>query len=229
MSQRAVIEAAWGAVTSSVSRRDPVAAAASVPAAVREGLLQTAGPAALLALQSSPASRQVDALLDELRDRGWPGDDVLIELLTAATKGTDTGRAQLPVELEMLGDVLNDQRGGYLDLTTGTVWPAELVDDGQVEGLEPFEDADPELWLDVPGEGSRDAYRDMADFTTELTDERVRGDLGAALEGKGAFRRFQGALNRHETYQVHWRVFSTERRSGRGRAWLADQGYDALP
>ena len=86
-----MIEAAWGAVTSSVSRRDPVAAAASVPAAVREGLLQTAGPAALLALQSSPASRQVDALLDELRDRGWPGDDVLIELLTAATKGTETG------------------------------------------------------------------------------------------------------------------------------------------
>jgi hypothetical protein len=51
----------------------------------------------------------------------------------------------------MLADVLNDQRGGYLDLTTGTVWPAELVDDGQVEGLEPFEEADPELWLECPG------------------------------------------------------------------------------
>jgi len=229
VSQRAVIEAAWGAVSSSVVRRDPLAAGAAVPAAVREGLLQTAGPAALLALQSSPAGREVEALLDGLRDRGWTGDDVLIELLTAAATGTETGRAQLPVELEMLGDVLNDQRGGYLDLTTGTVWPAELVDDGQVEGLEPFEDADPELWLDVPGEGSRDAYRDMADFTAELTDERVRGDLSAALEGKGAFRRFQDALNRHETYRVHWRVFSTERRSGRARAWLADQGYDAVP
>lgn len=229
MSERAVIEAAWGAVSSSLSRRDVAAAAAAVPAALHEGLLQTAGPAALLALQSSPAGREAEALLDGLRDRDWPGDDVLIELLTAAAAGTATGRAQLPVELEMLGDVLNDQRGGYLDLTTGTVWPAELVDDGQVEGLEPFEDADPELWLDVPGEGSRDAYRDMADFTAELTDERVRGDLAAALEGKGAFRRFQDALNRHETYRVHWRVFSTERRSGRARAWLADQGYDAVP
>ena len=129
----------------------------------------------------------------------------------------------------MLGDVLNDQRGGCLDLTTGTVWPCELVDAGQVEGLELFEDADPQLWLDVPGEGSRDAYRDMADFTAELTDERVRGDLAAALVGKGAFRRFQDALNWHETYRVHWRVFSIERRSGRARAWLADQGYDAVP
>lgn len=230
MSQRSEIEAAWGAVSSSVVRRDPVAAAASVPAAVREGLLQNAGPAALLALQSSPAGPDVDALLDGLRDRGWPGDDVLIELLNAAAAATETGCAQLPVELEMLGDVLNDQRGGHLNLTTGTVWPAELVDDGQVEGLEPSADADPELWLDVPGgEGSRDAYRDMADFTAELTDERVRGDIAAALEGKDAFRRFQDALNRHETYRVHWRVFSTERRSGRARAWLADQGYDVVP
>jgi hypothetical protein len=229
VSERAAIEAAWGAVSSSVSRREPAAAAAAVPAAVRQGLLQTAGPAALLSLQSSPAGREIEALLEGLRDRDWPGDDVLVELLDAASAGTDTGRARLQVELDMLGDVLNDQWGGYLDLSTGTVWPAELVDDGQVEGLEPFEEADPELWLEVPGEGSRDAYRDMADFTAELTDERVRGDLSAALEGKGAFRRFQDALNRHEAYRVHWRVFSTERRSGRARAWLADQGYDAVP
>ncbi len=162
------------------------------------------------------------------RERDWPGDDVLIQLLTAAAAGTDIGRSQLQVELEMLGGVLNDQRGGYLDLTTGTVWPAELVDDGKVEGLGPFEEADSELWLDLPGEGNRDADRDMAGFTAELTDERVRGDLGAALEGNGALRRFQDALNRRETYRVHWRVFSTERRSGRARAWLADQGYDAV-
>ena len=38
-----------------------------------------------------------------------------------------------------------------------------------------------------------------------------------------------GFSTRHETYRVHWRVFSTERRSGRARAWLADQGYDAVP
>lgn len=120
MSQRAVIEAAWGAVTSSVVRRDPAAAGAAVPAAVREGLLQTAGPAALLALQSSPAGREAEALLDGLRDRDWTGDDVLIELLTAAATGTETGRAQLQVELEMLGDVLNDQRvNGQVEVPAG--------------------------------------------------------------------------------------------------------------
>ena len=229
MSQRAVIEAAWSGVTSSVSRRDPVAAAAAVPAAVREGLLQTAGAAALLAWQSSQAGGEVEALLAGLRERAWPGDGVLVELLTAAGTGTDTGRGQLEVDLDMLGDVLGDQRGGYLDLTTGTVWPIELVEDGQVEGLESAEDPDPTQWLDVPGEGGHDAYRDMADFTAELTEPRVHADLAAALEGRGAFRRFQAALDRHDTYRVHWRVFSTERRAGRARAWLADQGYDALP
>ena len=229
MSQRVVIEAAWSAVTSSVSRRDPAAAAGAVPVAVREGLLQAVGPAALLALKSSPSMGEVEALLGALRERGWPGDDVLIELLTAAATGADTGRCRLGVDLDMLGDVLGGERGGYLDLTTGTVWPIELVEDGQVEGLAPYQDPPPQLWLEVSGEGSRNAYRDMADFTDELTDPRVRGDLVAALDGKGAFRLFQGALDRHDTYRVYWRVFSTERLAGRARAWLADQGYDALP
>jgi hypothetical protein len=229
VSQRAVIEAAWTAVTVPVLRRDPAAASAAVPAAVREGLLQTAGPAAVLAAQSGTAGREVEALIAGLRYRDWPGDDVLIELLTAVMAGTVTGRVPLAVELHTLGDVLNDQRGGYIDLRAGTVWPAELVDDGQVDGLESFEESDQELWLDVPGEGSRDAYGDMVDFTAEITDTRARDDLAAALEGKGAFRRFQGALDRHETHRVHWRVYSTERRTGRARGWLADQGYDAIP
>ncbi|MCA0331938.1 MAG: UPF0158 family protein [Actinobacteria bacterium] len=229
MSQRADIEAAWSAVTVSVLKRDPAAASAAVAAAVREGLLQTAGPAALLAVQSGMAGIAVESLIAGLRDRDWTGDDVLIELLTAVIAGTVTGRAPLAVELDTLGDVLNDQRGGYIDLRSGTVWPAELVDDGQVDGLEPFEESDPELWLDVPGEGSRDAHADMVDFTAEMTDTGARDDLAAALEGKREFRRFQAALDRHETHRVHWRVFSTERRTGRARAWLADQGYDAIP
>lgn len=111
-----MIEAAWSAVTVSVLRRDPAAAAAAVPAAVREGLLQTAGPAALLAVQSGTAGREVEALIAGLQDRDWPGDDVLIELLAAVMAGTVTGRVPLAVELDTLGDVLNDQRGGSVDL-----------------------------------------------------------------------------------------------------------------
>jgi len=38
------------------------------------------------------------------------------------------------------------------------------------------------------------------DGTADLTDPRVREELAASLEGKGAFRRFQDALNRHEAF-----------------------------
>ena len=87
-------------------------------------------------------------------------------------------------------------------------------------------DPDTELWLDVPGYGSPDAYTDMADFTADQTD-RECADLAASLEERGAFCRFQNALNRHGVHRVHWRVFSTERRLDRARAWLAEQGFDA--
>jgi len=229
MSSRPRIEAAWSAVTSSVGRRDPGAAAAAIAPAVREGMLQIAGPAALLVVQASTPGPEIDTLIAALDDRAWSGDDVLGELITAVVQGGATGRRRLTVDLDMLADSLNQQDGGYLDLTTGTTWPLELVEMGQVDGLESFDDPDPELWLDVPGEGSHDAYGDMAEFTADLTDPRVRDDLAASIEGRGAFRRFQDALNRHEVYRVHWRVFSTERRTGRARAWLAEQGYDAVP
>lgn len=229
MSERDVIEAAWRAVTSSVARRDPAAAAAAVPAAVRVGLLQAAGEAALIALQLPSTDVDTEALIAALRARGWDGDDVLVALLTSVATTTSTGRAELRVDLDMLGDVLGDANGGYLDLATGTAWPFEIVEDGQVEGLDPHEDPDPALWLEVPGTGSHEAYRDMVDFATDIIDPPVKGDLMAALDGRGAFRRFQSALDRHERYRVHWRVFSAERTSGRARAWLAQEGYDALP
>jgi hypothetical protein len=229
VSHRAVIEAAWSAVTSSVGRQDAAAAAAAIAPAVREGLLQTAGPAALVAMQSGQPRREVEPLLSALHQRAWPGDAVLVELVTATASGAVTGRRRLTVDLDMIGDLLCDEGGGYIDLETGAAWPLEMVELGEVDGLEAFGDPDPELWLDVPGYGSRDAYTDMTDFTADLTDPRVREDLAASLEGKGAFRRFQDALNRHEVYRVHWRVFSAERRTGRARAWLAEQGYDAVP
>ena len=137
---RAAIEAAWGALTCSTARRDPAAAAAALPAAVRLGLLQTAGLVAGIADESGAAGDGVTTLVSALRDRDRPGDDVRIDQLTAVTSGGAPGRVGLQVDLEMFGGVMCDQRGGYLELATGHVWPIELVEDGQVEGLEPFKE-----------------------------------------------------------------------------------------
>lgn len=191
-------------------------------------MLQTVGPAALVVLQSGRPGSEVEPLLIALRHRSWPGDAVLVELVSATASGEVTGRRRRKVDLDMIGDLLCDEGGGYIDLQTGAAWPLEIVELGEVDGLDAFGDPDPELWLDVPGYGSPDAYTDMADFTADLTD-RECADLAASLEERGAFCRFQNALNRHGVHRVHWRVFSTERRLDRARAWLAEQGYDALP
>ena len=162
-----------------------------------------------------------------LRDRSWPGDQVAVESLTSVLSGASTGRAGLVVDLDELGDVLSDERGGYLELATGEVWPASVVEDGDMEDLDPDE-LESDRWLYVPGDG-RDAWRDMASFADQVPDARARDDLQVAVDGKGAFRRFQAALDRHEANRVDWRVWSSERRMGRARAWLADEGYDPIP
>ena len=38
----------------------------------------------------------------------------------------------------------------------------------------------------------------MASFADQVPDARARDDLQVAVDGKGAFRRFQAALDRHE-------------------------------
>lgn len=227
---RAAIEAALRTLTSSAGRRDPVQAAAAIAPAIQAGLLQTAGAAAVIALTEPAGEAAVAPLVEALRARAWVGDAELVELLTALSSSSTTGRRALPVDLDMLDDVLSNPEGGYLDRASGVVWPMSIVDDGQVEGLDGNgEDPDPERWLDVFGDGSREAYQDMVDFAGTVTETRAHDDLLVALEGRGAFRRFQAALDLHDTYRVHWRVLATERRAGRARAWLAEQGYDAAP
>jgi hypothetical protein len=50
-------------------------------------------------------------------------------------------------------------------------------------------EADPEWWLDASG-GQPRFLRNVADFTAELTDLRLRGDPWRSLEANGAFLRF---------------------------------------
>ncbi len=51
--------------------------------------------------------------------------------------------------------------GGRIDLATGEVWPAPAVDYAQEIGQEDEDESDdPDKWLWVCCEGSRDGYRD---------------------------------------------------------------------
>jgi hypothetical protein len=227
---RAVIEAAWRPLTTALARRDGVGALAAVDAARQVGLLQACGPAVLLALaaQAWGAGEVAGQLSQALTVRAWPGDAELAELLTGARTGADTGRDRISVDLDDLADLCQDQGGGWIDLRSGTCWPQELLDLGDVEDV-PDPEADSADWLWVGPADSREGWTDMAAFCDELADTPAASDLRAAINGRGAFSRFQKALDRHDSHRAAWRVHSSESRTGRARRWLADVGYDATP
>lgn len=224
------IDQAWRPLSAAIAQREAAGALAAVPAARDVGLFQAACPAVLLALaQDTPGAQDAaQALAAALVGRGFDGDTALAEQLTAAASGESTGREPLVVDLEELATVMGEG-GGWLDLRTGFAWPQEVIDLGDTDEV-PDPEADPEAGLWIPATDSRDAWQDMADFIDTLDDQAAADDLRAAIEGKGAFARFQKTLNRHSQWRAAWRVLSSERQAGRTRAWLAaDTNYDAVP
>jgi Uncharacterised protein family (UPF0158) len=88
---------------------------------------------------------------------------------------------------------------------------------------------DPERWLAVHGEGSREGYRDMELFIASVEDPGRAERLAVAIRGRGAFRRFKDELARWPGELERWHAFSEERQRGRARSWLAAAGYRVLP
>jgi Uncharacterised protein family (UPF0158) len=72
----------------------------------------------------------------------------------------------------------------------------------------------------------------MADFADGITDERARRRLARAIQGKGAFRRFQDELHEeHPDLLPAWHAFRDTRARRRAVQWLADNSLidDAPP
>jgi hypothetical protein len=219
--ERDAIDAAWrGLRQASGTPASPEL----LESAIAVGLLQNAAGAAasLRASTDEGAAAVAQKHAVALAERGWTGDAELI----AQLDGSVAGLRRLTVELDAVGDALADERGGYLDLTDGMVWPTSVLEDGDVDDIDPEEE--PDRFLFVDGWGRRDGWSDLVDFAEGLDDATAREALLAAVQGKGAFRRFQAALDRHGRHRAAWRVFSSERRSGRARAWLLEQGIEPL-
>src|SRR5450759_1454497 len=164
------------------------------------------------------------------RARGWRGDDDLAEQLEAALgQGPSPLLRLLPVDLDELADLLEGDPadgGGRVDLRSGEVWPQAAVDYAREVGEEdPDDEEDPDRWLAVWCEGSREGYRDMQDFLGTVTDPGRADRLSIAMSGRGAFRRFKDVLARWPAELERWHGFAEERQRGRARAWLALVGY----
>lgn len=196
---------------------------------VDDGALQLAGDALLIALaQGVTGARELaDQCVVRLHERSWDGDGELADqLLAALDRGPTPLLRPLPVDLQQLAEVLEGDPadgGGRIDLGTGHV-VSQLVIDDTWEARDRYDD-DPDRWLEVRTQGSRDAYHDMELFVELLPDETLAGRLRRALAGRRPFRAFKATLARQPGDLDRWFAFAEERTTGRARAWLASQGY----
>ena len=139
----------------------------------------------------------------------------------------------LPVDLDELAGILEGDPlsiGGRIEITTGEVWSQAAIE-YVLETGEEDEDTtdDPERWLAVHGEGSREGYRDIELFIASVEDPGRAERLAIALKRRGAFRRFKDELARWPSELERWDALSQERQRGRARSWLAASDYRVLP
>jgi hypothetical protein len=200
--------------------------------------LQLAGQGLSIALaQDREEARPLaDSCAAALLERGWAGDEELVKELEYAVAGVSRiDLRPLPVDLEQLAEALEgdpEHSGGRLDLRTGNVWPGETWDLSGADEDQDEEDEgddDDERWLHIWSEGARDGYADMVDFAESVEDSGLVRLLAFALDGRGAFRRFKDVLQDWPEELERYYRFSDERRRGRARLWLAEQGYRPVP
>jgi hypothetical protein len=128
---------------------------------------------------------------------------------------------EVPVDWEALEDAFENNAPevhSYLHLGTGEVLRV-------VDGI-----ADPEMhariaadsnYLRVDPVSSREQYRWMERFIQMLEDDDLSVQLSAAIDGKGAFRRFKDVLMSHAEERERWFAFRSERLRVFMEAWLA--------
>ena len=198
--------------------------------------LQLAGEGVIAAVMQrvDGAAEPARELVVGLRQRGWDGDDELAEQLEAQLgSGPAAMLRALPVDLEELAGILEGDPltvGGRIDIRTGEVWPEAAIEYALETGEEDEDTVDdPERWLAVHGEGSREGYRDMELFVASVEDAGRVERLAVAIKGRGAFRRFKDELACWPGELERWHAFSEERQRGRARSWLAAAGYRVLP
>jgi hypothetical protein len=135
----------------------------------------------------------------------------------------------VPVDWESLEDAFENNAPevhSYLQLTTGEVL---RVVDGVADPLMHVRIASDGNYLRVDPVSSREQYRWMERFIPMVEDTDLRGKLGQAIDGKGAFRRFKDVLMSYAADREKWFTFRSERLRTFMEAWLAAHAIHATP
>ncbi len=142
----------------------------------------------------------------------------------SSASGGSAPLKDVPVDWEALEDAFENNAPevhSYLHLVTGEVLRV-------VDGI-----ADPEMHARIASDGnymrvdpvsSREQYRWMERFIPMLEDDELQERLTAAIDGKGAFRRFKDVLMSYATERERWFAFRSERLRVFMEAWLSAHG-----
>jgi len=145
----------------------------------------------------------------------------------AGAVGTQSMR-DVPVDWEALEDAFENNAPevhSYLHVVTGEVLRV-------VDGI-----ADPEMhqriasdssYMSIEPVSSREQYRWMERFIPMVEETDLREQLGAAIDGKGAFRRFKDVLMAHGPERERWFTFRSERLRVFMEAWLGAHGLRSV-
>ncbi len=120
----------------------------------------------------------------------------------------------MKVDLEELSAALEDHTGevGICVDEEITGYELPLIVEGRHVFIEPLP--------------SWHGYQDMKEFTNTVGAEELRERLWQAIEGRGAFRRFQDPLRHHPDERQAWLAFEDARKRERSRAWLSEHGIE---
>ncbi|GAH34472.1 unnamed protein product, partial [marine sediment metagenome] len=104
----------------------------------------------------------------------------------------------------------------------------EFMDINETEEVYEKLDDEPERYLSIPTESSREAYQDMVAFTESLEAENLKEKLWIALNGRGAFRRFKDVLLSHPEKREEWFKFQDERLEKHVMEWLEENEVELV-
>lgn len=142
---------------------------------------------------------------------------------------TESTKRTLEISWEALEDAFENNAPevhSYLNLTTGEVL---RVVDGVADPAMHQRIASDTTYLRVDPVSSREQYRWMERFIATVQEPELRARLVAAIDGKGAFRRFKDVLMGYPTDRERWFQFRTERLRSCMEAWLEAHHIEAVP
>jgi hypothetical protein len=141
---------------------------------------------------------------------------------------SDGSRRKVPVAWEALEDAFENNAPevhSYLHQGTGEVI---RVVDGIADPTTHARISSDPTYLRVDPVSSREQYRWMERFIATVEEGPLRTKLLAAIDGKGAFRRFKDVLMGFPVDRERWFTFRSERLRTCMEAWLEAQGVEAV-